>query len=293
MFAEWRHAYANIALTGGNLFFLLIAAKFPTPAGISLAAGLIGISSFFAWHANLRRYRAIADTPTSRIASAPQGYVELTGKGVHPPGERLISPVSGLPCLWFRYLTEEKRGNKWRRVDSGVSSEIFGLDDGSGRILVDPDDAEVLTSNKEVRIHGNYRHSEWTLIEGERLYVLGEHNTQSGTTADLNMQRDISDLLSEWKQNKTELLKRFDRDGDGNISLDEWESARKVAKREIEKAHREIRLQSGTSLIRKATGRLFLIANRTPEQLVSRHLIWAWAHLGLLVAACILLAAML
>ena len=69
---------------------VLFDPKIRPPAGISLAAGLIGISSFFAWYANLRRYRAIADTPTSRIASAPQGYVELTGKGVHPPGERLI-----------------------------------------------------------------------------------------------------------------------------------------------------------------------------------------------------------
>lgn len=31
--------------------------------------------SFFAWMANYRRYRQIHDLPTSRIASAAQGYV--------------------------------------------------------------------------------------------------------------------------------------------------------------------------------------------------------------------------
>ena len=287
MFAEWRHAYANIALTGGNLSFLLIAAKFPTAGGISTAASLVGITSFYAWYANLRRFRTITDTPTSRIASAPQGYIELTGKGVHPPGEQLISPVSGLPCLWFRYLVEEKYGDKWRRIESGVSSAIFGLQDCTGLTLIDPDDAEVLTSNKQVTLKGRYRHTEWTLIEGERLYVLGEHITQSGATADLNASRDVSELLAEWKQDQAGLLKRFDLDGDGNISLDEWESARMAAKRQIERAHQELRLQRGTSMIGKSKGRVFLIANRTPEQMASRYSLWARVHLSLLLAACL------
>lgn len=293
MFAEWRHAYANIALTTGNLFFLLLALKSPTPAGIGLATSLVGITSFYAWHANLRRFRTVADTPTSRITSAPQGYVELVGKGSHPPGKRLVSPNSGLPCLWYRYLIEERNGNKWRRVGSGMSNDVFGLDDGTGTVLVDPDDAEILTSNKHVTTKGRYRQTEWTLIEGETLYVLGEHVTVGGANTDLNLHQDISDLLADWKRDRVKLLDRFDLDGDSEISLQEWELARRAAKRQVERAHHEIRIEGGAHLIRKSRGRMYLIANRTPQEMVSHYRLWAWLHLILLIGACITVAMMM
>lgn len=293
MLAGWRHAYANVALAGGNLAFLLIALDSPTPHGIALAAGLTGISSLYAWYANLRRFRAVADTPTSRIASAPQGYVELAGKGVQLPGGSLISHLSGLPCLWYRYVIEEKDGTQWRRIDSGASSERFGLNDGTGMALVDPDDAEIITSKKQVVRNGPFRQTEWTLIEGEMLYVLGEHVTIGGENAELDLHQDISDLLGEWKRDPRSLAQRFDLNGDGEISLHEWQLARRAAQRQIEKEHNEIRLQGSTHLVKKPNGRMFLIANRTPEQMVSRYLHWAWAHLCLFIAACIAAAMLL
>lgn len=293
MLAEWRHAYANIALSGGNLVFLLIALKSPTPSGIGLASGLVGITSLYAWYANLRRFRTVADTPTSRVSSAPQGYVELVGKGTYPPGDRLVSPNSGLPCLWYRYLIEERSGNKWRRVDSGVSNNAFGLHDGTGMVLVDPDDAEVLTSNKHVTTKGPYRQTEWTLIDGETLYVLGEHVTVGGANTELSVREDISELLAEWKRDQNRLLDRFDLNGDGKINLPEWELARQAATKQVEQEHHEIRLEDGANLMRKPHGRMYLIANRTPENLVSRYRFWAWAHLVLLIAACVMVALML
>lgn len=293
MLAEWRHAYANVALAGGNLAFLLIALDSPTPLGIALATGLMGTTSLYAWHANLRRFRVVADTPTSRISSAPQGYVELAGRGVRLPGEPLISHLSGLPCLWYRYLIEEKNGDQWRRINSGVSIERFGLDDGTGMALLDPDDAEIITSNKQVVKNDHFRQTEWTLIEGETLYVLGEHVAVGGANAELDLRQDVSGLLGEWKQDRPGLAKRFDLNGDGEISLQEWQLARRAAQRQIEREHNEIRLQGSTHLIRKPHGRMFLIANRTPEQMASRYRYWAWAHLCLLIAACIAAAMLL
>jgi len=293
MLAEWRHAYANVALTGGNLAFLLLALKFPTPAGFGLAISLVGATSLYAWYINLRRFRAVADTPTSTVSSAPLGYIELVGKGVHPPGEPLISHLSGLPCLWYRYLIEEKNGDKWRRIDSGASSETFGLDDGTGMVLVDPDGAEILTSNKHVETKGPYRQTEWTLIEGERLYVLGEHATLGGEAANLDFNQDVSDLLTEWKRDQAGLLKRFDLNADGATSLAEWELARRAARRQTEQEHRELRLQNAIHLIRKSHDRMYLIATRSPEEMVSRYRIWAWVHLALLMTACITAAMML
>jgi len=284
--AEWRHDYASLALGGGNLLLLLLGFKLQSRLGWQISFALVGLTSFWAWYANLRRYRTVADTPTSRIASAPQGYIELVGRGQQPPGDGLVSPINGLPCLWYRYRIERKSGDRWEYVESGVSHDTFGIHDGSGLLLVDPDGAEILTSRKQVTNAGGYRKTEWTLIEGETLYVIGEHVTLGGPNAVLDKKSDLTTLLSEWKHDKTALLARFDADRDGEISLDEWERARQAASDEVDRAHLDIRLKDGIHLMRKpAHGRPFLIANREVTALVRHYRLWSWLHLSLMLAA--------
>ena len=284
--AGWRHDYANVALGGGNLLILLLGLKLQSTGGWQITFVLIGLTSFWAWHANLKRHRTVADTPTSRIASAPQGYVELVGRGRQPPGERLISPISGLPCLWYRYRVERRNGDRWEHVESGVSHDTFGVDDGSGQLLVDPEGAEILTSHKQVSTAGGYRKTEWTLIEGESIYVIGEHVTLGGPNAVLDKKADLTALLAEWKRDKTALLARFDANRDGEISLDEWERARQAASDEVDRTHLDIRLKDGIHLMRKpAQGRPYLIANREVADLARHFRLWSWAHLTLMMAA--------
>lgn len=284
--AVWKHDFANLALTGGNLSFLVLGFKLGTPAGWMFVFALVGASSAWAWLANLRRYRTIADTPTSRIASAPQGYVEISGRGRQPPGSQLLSPITGLPCLWYRYIVEHREDNRWRVIESGISDDTFGVDDGSGQLLVDPEGAEILSTRKQVSQQGEYRRTEWTLIENETIYAVGEHVTLGGPNAMLDKKTDMADLLAEWKRDKTALLARFDADRDGEISIDEWEAARKAASDEVDRAHLDIRLKDGVHLMRKpAHARPYLIANREVEALVRHYRVWSWAHLGLLGAA--------
>jgi len=288
---EWRHDYANLLLGGGNLLILLLGFKLQSRVGWQITLVLIGLTSCWAWYANLKRHRTVADTPTSRIASAPQGYIELVGRGRQPPGVGLVSPVSGLPCLWYRYRIERKDGDRWEHVESGASHDTFGVDDGSGRLLVDPDGAEILTSRKQVATSGGYRKTEWTLIEGETIYVIGEHVTLGGPNAMLDKRMDLATLLAEWKQDKTALLERFDADRDGEISLAEWECARQAASDEVDRIHLDIRLQDGIHLMRKpAHGRPFFIANREVGSLVRHFRLWSWAHLALMMAALLGLA---
>ncbi|MHB1085573.1 MAG: hypothetical protein ACYCZA_12130 [Thiobacillus sp.] len=283
---EWRHDYANLALGGGNLFILLLGFKLHSHIGWQITLMLVGATSFWAWYANLKRYRTVADTPTSRIASAPQGYIELVGRGRQPPGAGLVSPLSGLPCLWYRYRIERKNGDHWEHVESAVSYDTFGVDDGSGSVLVDPDGAEILTPRKQVSNSGNYRKTEWTLIEGETIYVIGEHVTLGGPNAVLDKKADLGTLLDEWKRDKTTLLARFDADHDGEISLDEWTRARQAASDEIDRTHLDIRLRDGIHLVRKpAHGRPFLISNREVTALVRHFRFWSWAHLALMISA--------
>jgi hypothetical protein len=282
--AEWRHDYANFALGGGNLAILLLGFQLKSASGWGIALALVGLTSLWAWHANLKRYRTVADTPTSRIASAAQGYIELVGRGQQPPGERLVSPVYGLPCLWYRYRIERKNGDKWEYVESGVSHDTFGVNDGSGQVLIDPDGAEIITSRKQVSNRDDYRKTEWTLIEGETIYVIGEHVTLGGPNAVLDKRADLAALLTEWKTDKRTLLTRFDTDRDGEISLEEWEHARKAASDEVDRAHLDIRLKDGIHLMRKpAHGRPFLIANREVTALVRHFRWWSWLHLAVML----------
>ena len=284
--AEWRHDYANLALGGGNLLILLLGFQLHSRIGWQISFTLVGLTSFWAWYANLKRYRTVADTPTSRIASAPQGYIELVGRGRQPPGANLVSPISGLPCLWYRYRVERKNGNRWEHVESGISHDTFGISDGSSVVLVDPDGAEILTSRKQVSSAGGYRKTEWTLIEGETLYVIGEHVTLGGPNAVLDKKSDLSTLLAEWKRDKSALLERFDANRDGEIGLDEWAHAHQAASDEVDRAHLDIRLKDGIHLMRQpAHGRPFLVANREVTALVRHFRLWSWAHLVLIMAA--------
>jgi len=284
--AEWRHDYANLALGGGNLIILLLGFQLHSPLGWQISFALVGLTSFWAWYANLERYRTVADTPTSRIASAPQGYIELVGRGRQPPGAGLVSPISGLPCLWYRYRVERKNGDRWEYVESGVSHDTFGVDDDSGSVLVDPEGAEILTSRKQVSNAGGYRKTEWMLIEGETIYVIGEHVTLGGPNAVLNKNIDLATVLAEWKIDKTALLARFDANRDGEISLDEWERARQAASDDVDRAHLDIRLRDGIHLMhRPAHGRPYLIANREITALMRHFRLWSWAHLALTMAA--------
>jgi hypothetical protein len=286
--AEWRHDYTNLTLGVGNLLILLLGFQLQSRLGWNISFVLVGLTSFGAWYANLKRYRTVADTPTSRIASAPQGYIEIVGRGQQPPGEILVSPINGLPCLWYRYRIERRNGDRWEYIESGISHDTFGICDDSGNLLVDPEGAEIITSHKQVSNSGDYRKTEWTLIEGETIYVIGEHVTLGGPNAVLDKKSDMATLLAEWKQDKTSLLSRFDADRDGEVSLDEWEHARQAASEEIDRAHLDIRLRDGIHLIRKpAHGRPFLIANQEVMKLVRHFRLWSWAHLMLMLSSLV------
>jgi len=70
--------------------------------------------------------------------------------------------------------------------------------------------------------------------------------------------------------------------------LREWELARRLATRTVEKQHREIRQESGVHVIRASkNGRLFLISSLSPQKLRQRYLLWSFLHLAVLAAASV------
>lgn len=280
MLVSLRRGYAHLVTSGAQLLLLLIGLKLESRNGWLICLSIMAAISILAWLSALNRLRAIRDTPTSKIASAAQGYVELTGRG-HPFAEPLLGKLSLLPCLWYRYRIERQDSeNKWKTVDSGESDDSFILRDETGECVVDPEQAEISTRHRDQWHDGDYRYTEWKLIEHDSLYVIGQFRTQGGSSLDFNTREELNALLAEWKKDMPALLKRFDLDNNGTLDMQEWMLARSAAKRDVAKLMREAQAQPDINIIsRPREGELFLISNLDQEKLSRRYLLWSLAHL--------------
>jgi hypothetical protein len=231
-----------------------------------LAIGSL-VSLYFSFR-NLHRARLIEDTPTSRIRSAPQGYVELIGEAAIMKGEPVLAPLSGTACCWWRYKVERKNDKGWRIVRNGVSESLFLLRDETGECIIDPDGAQVSPSEKNVwygavaspgvgpdvgpgtfrnnlqlgklRIthhsdlfNGDYRYTEETILPGDPLYAIGLFKSLGELDRRAMREEMIKERLRQWKTDHASLLEKFDRNRDGEIDLDEWESVRRAASQEV------------------------------------------------------------
>ena len=174
MFGAFKFNKSEWLTSGFHLVILVFAVQDESGRLWPYALGAVAIVSFFAWILAYRRYRYIHDLPTSKVASAAQGYVELFGRSERLDGEPLLSKLTGLPCCWYRYYIERKTsGDKWQYEDSGTSIAHFFLVDDTGRCVVSPEGAEVLSSRKQVWTEGNYRYTEWLLLSQGPLYAVG------------------------------------------------------------------------------------------------------------------------
>ncbi|MFT4174590.1 MAG: hypothetical protein QM639_18635 [Rhodocyclaceae bacterium] len=244
------------------------------------AAACAAVASFVYWLISYRRYRAIADVPTSRIGSAAQGYVELIAIGRSIGGTPLYSPQTGLPCLWYELIVEERDNDRseWRRTHREVSDTSFILDDGTGRCVVDPEHADVITAQKNVDQQAYTRTTLRVLIPGTRLYALGHFTTDTGTSPQA-LHAAVGQRLASWKTDGSS--KRFDRDGDGELSMEEWEQARAEARREVLRERSDPATQGDIhALCEPSDGRWFAISDIPPHRLARRLRVSAWASLA-------------
>ena len=96
-------------------------------AFLGIAAGLSGYGIFHF----IRRARLIEDTPTAKVRSAAQGYLELIGRGKYLGDKPLVAPLTGTPCTWYSYKIEREvqsgKQTRWSTVESEISSLPFLL----------------------------------------------------------------------------------------------------------------------------------------------------------------------
>lgn len=271
-----------------HFIIIVIAVKIETPAAWPWALLAMCGVSFVAWLGNYRRYRQIQDLPTSKVASAAQGYVELIGRGELLDGSPVISRLGGRHCCWYHYqIEEEKSDNKWETIEQGSSVDHFLLVDDSGQCVISPEGAEVVTGEHKSWREGSYRYNEWLVLPSTVLYALGEFVTSSGNVSGPADEREETRLLIEdWKRDQKTLKDRFDLNRDGAIDIKEWELARLQAAREIRKqrAGQMNNRVEGVHLLRQPRDkRLFLLANEMPDALGRRYLLWSLFHLIVMI----------
>lgn len=169
-----------------------------------VVAGVLHLGGIFVagWALARRDHlRLIRETPTTETGSTlqPGDLVELEGEAA-PAEETLTAPVTGEPCIAYRYRVEDRRWagrhHTWVTVDHGRGSVPLTVDDGTGRAYVDPQgarlelhDVEVVTVDDDeqppepvrelnesvpaVDDGDRARYREWRLDPGETAYVLG------------------------------------------------------------------------------------------------------------------------
>jgi hypothetical protein len=278
----------------------------PVPLPVWLGAASLFASTVGAtltWVHALRSARRSEDIPTARIRSAAQGYVQFFGQS--RPGKRglLRAPLSGARCVWWSYAVTARAGDE-TVFRQDASRQPFYIEDGTGRCLVDPLEAQLTPSQVKNWVSANapapqnelkffttsmanaiYECTESVLLPGVRLYVQGHFKTFRKTPQPLDrmhekLRRWLSD--AKWKP-------LLDVNRDGHIDDRELSAARRAA---LMAARREVATEVSYEdiVVKPPDGRPFVIAPRIKRAYVQGQfwlalaaLAWAAASASALV----------
>jgi len=120
-------------------------------AHLVLPIAVAGFCFYYAFNF-LKAARTLQDLPISKIRSAAQGFVELSGYTVPLPDSVIKGKLKLTPCAWYCYQVEEydpdlneetdlKPG--WQIIETKISSAPFLFRDETGECVVFPRNAEV------------------------------------------------------------------------------------------------------------------------------------------------------
>lgn len=151
-----------------------------------------------------KRYRIILNTETSRITTLKKGFYEIKGK-IALLNEKLTSPLSKAPCVYFKFKVEEQRSSgkssHWHTIIKDEKYVRFGVQDTSGMAYIEAEGAKLIVNKDDkgstgifnkatteleaaLKMYGKtsngwifdktLKYEETYLSEGDDLYVLGE-----------------------------------------------------------------------------------------------------------------------
>lgn len=287
-------ALADIAAAPGGTFATVVVLSALLATGLGLTA---------LWH--FVHARQIANTPASLIRSAAQGRVELQGFAKLMPGPKISAPLTGTPCVWWRFSVMERvRDNdnkvQWRTVRSGASDDLFLLVDHTGECVVDPHGAKIVGQQK-LQWYGNawppdrgpktsafaatarFRYVEQHIPILSPLHGAGWFRSQNAYQ-EMDERADVAALLRDWKTDQGMLLERFDADGNGEIDLEEWEAVRAAALEEVRAQHLQDATETDLHVLceppanqvgRLSASRRYVLSTLDEHRLIRRGYVWA------------------
>jgi len=232
-------------------------------------------AGFFLWWHGMHTRNLVLGVPTSKIASAPQGYVELAGRAA---SAKRYFPEAAEFYLWKRTQVatrprttalREFPFNLFYTVTSvEVTENPFCIEDDSGTALIVPAGAEVICSRCETEYAGDRKVIRESILDGDPLYVLGHFNT---TRQEVDVATTAEELVNDWKMDRDQ-VKRFDTNRDGYLSARELLDMHRIARNAAEDKATEAAEEAGMNTLSPSPdGRKFVISTLLPEQLAGHY----------------------
>lgn len=221
-----------------------------------------GVAGLFLFLKSVDTYRTMANIPTSKIRSLAMGLVELSGKAEKAPC--LKGPFTGSDCAYYEYAVEEHRSSgknsRWVTILSGSSKAVpFLLNDATGKVIVDPQEAEISLSvgyqqtfggilgtdipsalDKFLATNGKsassffgsrrLRFTESLVALGQTLYVIGTTRKMRDPVAEKKTK--LNERLQALKHD-ADFMKKADVNQDGTVDATEWDAAVRSVEEEL------------------------------------------------------------
>jgi hypothetical protein len=258
---------------------------------------ILGLCLLVYGFTRFRKEWRISDTPISTVRGIAMGTAKLVGFAHE---KTLIkSPISQSNCVFYKFRREEGEGGAdWEIVTEQCSTERFYLDDRTGRILVDPLNNETILNedyqhtNTKLFNHSE-RFTEWYIEPGDKICITGTVMKNEKAIQDRRLK--LTERLEQLKINKKELMK-FDLDGNGHTSVEEWDYARKKVEQEMieEEINKPVANEDGIVITRDNGKGAFIVSDKD-EAIVSQGIDakgYAYILLGsIIVIVCAILLA--
>lgn len=194
--------------------------------------GLFALYFLSQWYKSMLKLRSVSDTPTSKIRSAAQGYVEIKGIQKRSPQSPIIGKLSKLPCTWYQYQIEYYHSNnkQWQVLETGKSYDFIYIEDGTGGCYVDPHGGDISTPTCDIwqgrhrypsgypkgfwaqffSFGGKYRYTEKRMEEGMPLYVCGQFITLSQSQIESQHKTQVvTQMVHAWQKGNHPILSWF------------------------------------------------------------------------------------
>lgn len=153
--------YAKI----GFAFVVALAVLYPMPSimldpdtshgWIAIFGLMFGAFSLYGSWERFRDVQLVRDTPTSTVRSLAVGAAEVKSEA-HAVAEPLVSPLTQQEACSYAVRVEEHRpdkhddGSDWQTVFFTHESVPFHVDDGTGRVRVEPEEADFEVEREKV-----------------------------------------------------------------------------------------------------------------------------------------------